>query len=63
MSTHRIRIIQVFKTTRSIEIDVKAEDEDQALEEVSSGAVDTPEFDDSRWQTGWDLQNEELEPA
>lgn len=63
MSTHRIRIIQVFKTTRSIEIDVEAEDEDQALEEVLSGAVDTPDFDDPRWLTGWDLQNEEVEPV
>ena len=63
MSTHRIRIIQVFKTTRSIEIDVEAENEDHALEEVSSGGVDTPEFEDPRWLTGWDLQNEEVEPA
>lgn len=63
MSTYWIRIVQIFKTTRSIEIDVEAEDETQALEEVSSGAIDTPEFDNPRWLTGWDLQNEEVEPA
>lgn len=63
MSPHRIKITQVFKTTRSIEIDVEAVDEDHALEEVSSGAVDTPDFDDPRWRTGWVLQNEEVEPA
>jgi len=27
MARHRIRIIQVFKTTRSIEIEVEADDE------------------------------------
>lgn len=63
MGKHRIRIMQVFKTTRTIEIEVEAEDEHQAVEEVSSGAIDTPDFDDPRWQTGWDLQNEAVDPA
>lgn len=63
MAKHRIRIIQVFKTIRSIEIEVEADDENDALEGVSSGAIDTPEFDDPRWKTGWDLRNEEVEPA
>lgn len=63
MARHRIRIIQVFRTTRSIEIEVEADDEHDAREGVSSGAIDTPDFDDPRWQTGWDLQNEEVEPA
>lgn len=63
MARHRIRIIQVFRTTRSIEIEVEADDEHEAREGISSGAIDTPEFDDPRWQTGWDLQNEEVEPA
>ncbi|MBN9070010.1 MAG: hypothetical protein J0H34_00105 [Rhizobiales bacterium] len=63
MARHRIRIIQVFRTTRSIEIEVEADDEYDACEGVSSGAIDPPEFDDPRWQTGWDLQNEEVEPA
>lgn len=63
MRKYRIRIIQVFKATRTIEIEVAAADEYQATEEVSSGAIDTPDFDDPRWRTGWDLQNEEVEPA
>jgi hypothetical protein len=59
MAKHRIRIIQVFKT----EIEVEADEENDALEAVSSGAIDTPDFDDPNWKTGWDLQNEEVEPA
>lgn len=63
MGKHRIKIIQVFKATRMVEIDVDAENEDEAVENVASGAIDTPDFDDPRWKTGWDLQNEEVEPA
>ncbi|MBN9078017.1 MAG: hypothetical protein J0H84_17555 [Rhizobiales bacterium] len=63
MAKYRIRIIQVFKTIRSIEIEVEADDEHGAREGVSSGAIDTPEFDDPNWKTSWDLQNEEVEPA
>ncbi|GAA4134646.1 hypothetical protein ACFFTN_13120 [Aminobacter aganoensis] len=63
MAMHRIRIVQVFKATRIIEIEVEAEDQDEAIEVVSSGAIDTPHFDDPHWNTGWDLQNEEVEPA
>ncbi len=63
MARHRIRIIQVFRTTRSIEIEVEADDEYDACEGVSSGATDAPDFDDPHWQTGWDLRNEEVEPA
>ena len=63
MARHRIRIIQVFRTTRSIEIEVEADDEYDACEGMSSGAIDAPDFDDPRWQTGWDLQNEEVGPA
>lgn len=63
MAKQRIRIIQVFKTVRSIEIEVEADDENDAVEAVSSGAIDTPEFDDPNWKTSWDLQNEEVEPV
>jgi hypothetical protein len=63
MARHRIRIIQIFRTTRSIEIEVEADDEYDAREGVSSGAIDTPDFDDPHWQTGWDLRNVEVEPA
>ncbi|MCB1470421.1 MAG: hypothetical protein KDK08_25470 [Rhizobiaceae bacterium] len=63
MGKHRIRIVQVFKATRVIEVEVEAEDEDEAVEKASSGAIDIPDFDDPRWKTGWDLQNEEVEPA
>jgi hypothetical protein len=26
-----------------------------------SGSVDTPDFDDPAWKTGWDLENEDYE--
>ena len=63
MKPHRIRITQVCKATCSFEIEVEAEDEDDAVEGVSSGAIDTPDFDHPGWQTGWELQDEEVEPA
>lgn len=63
MPKHRIRITQVFKAIRTIEIEVDAADEYQATEEVASGDIDMLDFDDPRWKTGWDLQNEEVEPA
>lgn len=63
MAKHRIRIIQVFKAIRTIEVEVEADDEHDAQEGISSGAIDTPEFDDPRWETVWDLQNEEVELA
>nr|WP_295468868.1 hypothetical protein [Mesorhizobium sp.] len=63
MGKHAIRITQVFKAVRTIEIEVEAADEYQAAKVVSSGAIDMPDFDDPRWKTGWDLQNEEVEPA
>lgn len=63
MAMHKIRIIQVFKATRTIEMGVEAEHQDEAVEAVSSGAIDTPDFDNTHRKTGWDLQNEEVEPA
>jgi hypothetical protein len=50
MAKYRIRIVQVFKTVRSIELDVEADDENDALERVFSGAIDTPDFEDRRWK-------------
>lgn len=52
MRKHMIRIIQVFKATRVIEIEVEPDDEGEAVEVVSSGSIDTPDFDDPRWKTG-----------
>lgn len=58
-----LRVIQVFRVEREILIEVDAEDELAAVEQIQSGATDTPEFDDPRWRTSWDMQNEEVELA
>lgn len=63
MSTHAIKIKQVYRATREITVFVEAEDLDSAIEEVESGSFDTPPFEHPDWSTGWDLQNEEVEAA
>jgi hypothetical protein len=44
---------------REIVIEVEADYEFEAIELIQSGSMDVPHFDDPRWKTGWDLQNEE----
>lgn len=63
MPQYPVQITQVFRTERKITIKVEAEDLASAVENVASGAVDTPPHDDPRWLTGWDLQNEVVEPG
>lgn len=58
-----LRVTQVFRVEREILIEMDAEDELAAVEQVQSGETDIPEFDDPRWRTGWELQNEDVEPA
>lgn len=60
MSRHRIRIVQVYRVERAIEIDVEADDLDWAIERMASGDEDMPHHDDPRWLSGWDLQNEDV---
>lgn len=59
----KVRVTQVFRVEREILIEVDAEDELSAVEQVQSGETDIPAFDDPRWRTGWELQNEEAETA
>lgn len=63
MTEHRIRVTQEFVTTRSIIITVTAGSIDEALEQVTTGAIDTPEFDDPSWRTSWTLRSERAEAA
>jgi hypothetical protein len=63
MAKFKVKITQVFKTTRTIVVEVEADDLASAIEEIDSGALTGPSFDDPDWQTGWDLQNEEVEAA
>lgn len=60
MTQFPVNIVQVFKATRVITVFVEADDQASAVEDVSSGAVGTPEFDNPDWSTSWDLQNEEV---
>jgi hypothetical protein len=59
----RVKIIQVCRVERHITIDVDAPDIESAVESVSSGEIDAPDFDDPRCESYWDLQNEEVTPA
>lgn len=59
----KIRVTQVFRVEREIVIEVDAEDELAAVDHVQSGETDIPGIDDPRWRAGWELQNEEAEPA
>jgi hypothetical protein len=56
--THQIQITQEFHVTRKVVLEVDAPNVESALELVESGAIDTPQFDDPRWVSGWDLEIE-----
>jgi len=53
----------VFRAERQITIEVEADDKASAIELLDSGSLDTPSFDDPRWNTGWDLQSEAVAAA
>ena len=58
----KIQIVQIFHVERIIAIDVDAADEASAVERVASGETDAPAFEDSRWESYWNLQSESVEP-
>jgi len=61
MAKFPIKIIQTYKARREVTIFVDAQDGESALEEVASGSMEAPSFEDPLWLTSWDLQNEEYE--
>lgn len=61
MTSHDIRIVQVFRVEREIIIAVKALDVKTAVEKQSES--DAPAFDDPRWRSSWTLENEEVGAA
>lgn len=61
MATFPVEIVQVYRATRRIVVGVEAEDLESAVEEQA--ANDAPAFDDPRWRTGWELQNEDVADA
>lgn len=63
MSTFNVRVTQVFRVERTTVIAVEADDMDSAVENISSGAVDLPEFGSDAWEESHELQNEHCEPT
>lgn len=63
MTAYRIRVSQDFVAVRSIVITVNADSLDEAIEQVESGSIDAPDFEDEGWQTGWTLRGESCDHA
>ncbi len=59
----KLRMTQVFRVERNIVMEVDAPDAPDAVERFYDGEIDTPNFNDPRWRTRWDLENEDVEPA
>lgn len=59
MGKFTVEVTQVYKVTRTIKVEVEAEDWESAVERLRSGDEDVPSFEDTRWTTGWNLMNEE----
>ena len=59
MKTFTIQVTQTYRATRTVDIEVRAPDAENALEDVKSGSVDLPPFNHPAWRTGWELTEEE----
>lgn len=59
----KVKITQVCKVTREIDIDIDAPDIQTAIKLVENDEVSVPGFDDQRWYEVWDLQHETVSPA
>jgi hypothetical protein len=58
MASFPFEVIQQFCVTRKINITVDGDSLDDALEQLESGSVDIPSFDDPNWKSSWQLENE-----
>lgn len=58
MALFNVRIIQNYHVHRRIVVPVEADDLESAIEQQSSD--EAPDFDDPRWLTGWDLDDENV---
>lgn len=61
MSTHQVKIVQVFRVAREIVIDVEAVSKADAVQYQME--QDAPSSSDPRWKSEWTLENEEVFPA
>lgn len=60
MSEHTIKVVQVFKVTRTIYTGVEGQSRQDAISKIQDGFVDIPPFEDQEWKVEWELQNEEV---
>lgn len=63
MALIKVVIYQGFRAGRKIVAQIEAEDIEDAIEQVNSGSVEIPDFNDQGWKTTWDLQTEEVTAA
>jgi hypothetical protein len=61
MIKHQVTITQVYRTVRSITIELEADTADVAVEQQAQD--DAPAYDDPRWVELRTLQHEQVEPA
>jgi len=60
----KVRITQTFCCTRSITVDVPwAASLGETLESAVEGEINSPSFDDPRWEAHYDLVNEDITAA
>lgn len=60
MTSHKVRIVQVFRVEREIIVAVDAPDMQTAIDVQEES--DAPGFDDPGWQSSWTLENEAVTP-
>lgn len=61
MTTHRLRIVQVFRVERQIIVEVEAPDPQSAIDHQME--EDAPHSNDPRWKSQWTIENEHIELA
>lgn len=61
MTSHAIRVVQVYRVEREIVVSRDAPDMQSAID--GQCVDDAPAFDDPRWRETWTLENEQVEPV
>jgi hypothetical protein len=58
MASFPFKVMQHFEVVREIDITVDGVSLEDAREQLNSGSVDIPSFDDPNWKSSWRLQSE-----
>lgn len=61
MTSHKVRIVQVFRVEREIVVSIEAADLQAAIDMQSE--CNAPAFDNPRWRSTWSLENEAVTVA